>query len=463
MDASGPGQGSGVPSSRRFIITAFALMAAGTVAATLVAVGQTRLLDSNVRHLVDNMLTSIRIVGQLEDEVDDRRALVAHHIDSKDAREMAAIDGRLGGRLGALHASIAHRLETYEPWIDLPGERDVWEHTRADVAALDLPITRALALSRENSDDEARVVLDELAPQYTRINKDIDRVVAINERGASQSLAGFAQVRNRLIVILLGIGVAALAGTLLLGRWALGQTTRREDELADAARRLEARNSELDAFAGRVAHDIRNPLAAASFALAPLAAKLPSDDRALQALRRGMGRIEALVEDLLALARVESIAQGRCDPANVVTEVARELEPRLEAERGTLEVAVEPATVACSEGLLRQALTNLLDNAVKYRRPDVTPRVKITGTPTDGRYELRVSDNGVGMSPDDTRHVFEPFFRAPLTRDLPGTGLGLAIVSRVVEASQGTVTVDSTLGQGSTFVVRLPLTVGPLG
>ena len=129
MDAAEtkPGGKRGAPSSRRFIITAFALMAVGAVAATLLAVGQTRLLDSNVRHLVDNMLTSIRLVGQLDEEVDERRALVASHIATVDANEMTALEGRLG----IVHGRIEQRLQTYEPWIDLPGERDVWEQTRA--------------------------------------------------------------------------------------------------------------------------------------------------------------------------------------------------------------------------------------------------------------------------------------------------------------------------------------------
>jgi signal transduction histidine kinase len=361
-------------------------------------------------------------------------------------------------RLAAVQVRIVHDLDTYEPWIDLPGERDVWDRTRADVAALDAPIARALALSRQNHDAEARLVMDRTAPQFTRIDRDIDRVVAINERGASESLSGFSMIRHRLVVILVGIGLAALAGTLFLGRWALLQITRREDELANAAARLEARNSELDAFAGRVAHDIRGPLAAVNLALTPLETRLPPDDRALQALRRGTGRIAALVEDLLALTRVESLERGQCDPANVVTQVAQDLESRLDPDRGTLEVSVAHATVACSEGLLRQAVTNLVDNAVKYRRPEVKLTVRITGAPEDGRYELRVSDNGVGLAADETPRVFEPFDRSPRTRDIPGTGLGLAIVRRVAEANQGTLSVDSTLGQGSTFVVHLPLT-----
>ena len=92
-------------------------------------------------------------------------------------------------------------------------------------------------------------------------------------------------------------------------------------------------------------------------------------------------------------------------------------------------MAVDHAVVSCSEGLLRQALTNLTENAVKYRRPDVGPEVEISGTAIDDGYELRVSDNGVGMAADEAGHVFEPFYRSSRTQSLPGTGLGLSIAT----------------------------------
>jgi signal transduction histidine kinase len=137
--------------------------------------------------------------------------------------------------------------------------------------------------------------------------------------------------------------------------------------------------------------------------------------------------------------------------------VEQDLAPRIEAEKGAPRVSVAHAEVACSEGLLQQAVTNLIDNAIKYRRPEVTPDVEISGAFLGGQYDLRVSDNGMGMSKDDEKRVFEPFYRSARTRNLPGTGLGLAIVSRVVEASGGELSVDTRLGEGSTFVVRLPL------
>ena len=98
---------------------------------------------------------------------------------------------------------------------------------------------------------------------------------------------------------------------------------------------------------------------------------------------------------------------------------------------------------------------------MKYQRPDTTPEVEISGGAVDYRYDLRVSDNGLGMSKDDAGRVFEPFYRSPRTQDLPGTGLGLSIVNRVVQASGGTLSVETELGRGSTFIVRLPRVDAP--
>jgi len=169
--------------------------------------------------------------------------------------------------------------------------------------------------------------------------------------------------------------------------------------------------------------------------------------------------MEAVIEDLLALSRIgESTARdGVGDPALVAAQVRDDLAPRLESEAVTMQLAVEPAKVRCAEGLLRQAVSNLVDNAVKYRRPDVQASIDMVGHAAGKEYELRVSDNGVGMSYNEARQAFDPFFRAMRVREQQGTGLGLAIVKRVIEASGGSVVVDSRLGQGTTFIIRLSL------
>jgi signal transduction histidine kinase len=220
---------------------------------------------------------------------------------------------------------------------------------------------------------------------------------------------------------------------------------------------LEERNRELDAFAGRVAHDIRGPLTTISLATSALAVTAPQEERTADILRRGVKRMEALVDDLLTLARIESQARGRCDPRIVAQQVEEDVAARFATENGTLRSSVEEAELACSEGLLRQVLTNLVENAVKYRRPGVPPDVEISGAKIDGEYELRVSDNGAGMSTEDAARIFEPLYRSPRMLHVPGTGLGLSIVSRIVQANGGAVSVESRLDEGSIFVVRLRL------
>ena len=149
-----------------------------------------------------------------------------------------------------------------------------------------------------------------------------------------------------------------------------------------------------------------------------------------------------------------------CDPSSVAAGVGDDMSARLEAVAGSLHIEVEPARVRCAEGLLTEALVNLADNALKYCRPDEPPRVALTGRTVGHRYELRVADNGIGMSFDERKQAFAPFYRAHRDPSAPGSGLGLSIVKRIAEASGGDVLVDSALGKGTTFVMHLPLVDG---
>jgi signal transduction histidine kinase len=451
--------GRRMTTSRRFVNIAFMLIGVGVLAITLFAVVQTRRLQSGARLIVDNMLTSVRLLGNLKSEVQKRRILIDDHIFTKDPKEMSSLEGQIA----AVEADIDATTVAYDPWADQPGERATWDRTRADLAILRTPIARALTLSRANRDPEARQVMDQVATAFALVGQDFDQLIVINDRSANTGLTEFSMIRFRLMVTLLALGLGGLLGTALLGRWASRQVAQREAEIMGHAQALEARNRELDAFAGRVAHDVRGPLTTIKLAMTPLEAKLPEGDRTLDLLGRGVGRMEGLVEDLLALARIEAQVRGRCDPARVVAEIEGEFAPRIEAEKGALRVSVDHAEVSCNEGLLRQAVANLVENAVKYHRPEVAPEVSISGTAIDGGYDLRVSDNGLGMSNEEASHAFEPFYRSPRTQDRPGTGLGLSIVNRVAEASGGTLSVQSRLGQGSTFVVHLPLAGGAMG
>jgi two-component system, OmpR family, sensor kinase len=439
--------------NRRFVLIALTVVCASVMTVTVFGVAQTLMLEARARDIVDDMLTSIRLIGQLDDYVEEKHLLVDDHILATLPAEMARIEVRLT----AIDAEIAATLRAYEPWVNQPGERATSEQTRVDLLTLKDPIDRALALSRQNRNDEARHEMELVSGQFALLKHDFDRLVAINDQGATASLSRFSSTRFRLMLALLAIGLASLAGTAVAGAWASHQVARREEALSLNARMLELRNRELDAFASRVAHDIRGPLTTISLATSHLAATAPQEARTTEILRRGAKRMEALVDDLLTLARIESQVRGRCDPRRVAALVEEDVGARLSSEGGTLRASVEEAEIACSEGLLRQALTNLVENAVKYRRPEVPPEVGISGTKIDGEYQLRVSDNGAGMSTEEAARIFEPLYRSPRMQHLPGTGLGLSIVNRIVQATGGAISVESRLEEGSTFIVHLKL------
>ena len=436
-----------------FITLAFALVGVGALGITAVAMRQAHHLVGGSKEIATNSLTSVRLLGHLDADLQKRRILVDDHIFAKDAAEMRSLDAQIV----AVAEELRSTSHLYEQWVSYPGERALWDRTQADLAALDAPTAHVLALSQLNQDAEAREEMGRVAPRWARVEEDLDALILINDRGATDSVARMATIGRHLMELLLGLGLASLLGTLVTGRWASRQVARRESEMGTQARMLEARNRELDAFAGRVAHDVRGPLTTLKLAMSALGTKLPKDDRTLEILGRSVVRMESLVEDLLSLARVESQAPGSCDPAAVVAEVQADFAARIAAENGALRVSVRHADVSCSGGLLRQAVTNLLENAVKYHRAEAAPEVEISGSPSDGSYDLKVSDNGVGMSAEETQHLAQPFYRAPRVQDRPGTGLGLSIVRRVAEASGGKLWVQSSLGRGSTFVVRLPL------
>jgi signal transduction histidine kinase len=451
-EANKPG-GRPRASGRRLVATAFTLVGLGIIAAMMAALIETRELQSGTRDIVDSMAARGHLIARLDHLIERRRILVDDHIFAKDPPEMTALEAQLG----AADRDLSIAIHDYEPYTALPGERATWDRTREALAALDEPMARAIALSRVNKDVEARIVMDQVAGRFEEINRSLDELDAINDRGSGISLERLEVVRKRLQLILFAIGTAGLAVTILVGVWAARQVARREEELSFVAAALASRNRELDAFAARVAHDIRSPLSSMKLAVTTFGMKAPADDRTFQILRRSTQRMESLVEDLMTLALSEGASHGRCDPAMVARQVEDDFKTRLDAERGNLRLSVAHAEVACSEGLLHQALTNLLENAVKYHRPDIPPEVELAGAPTNGGYDLRVSDNGMGMSKEEAARAFEPFYRSPRTSDLPGTGLGLSIVNRIAEVSGGSLSVETQVGQGSTFVMHIPL------
>jgi signal transduction histidine kinase len=180
-------------------------------------------------------------------------------------------------------------------------------------------------------------------------------------------------------------------------------------------------------------------------------------ERQLAAVDGQIDRLHSLLGTLLDVSRVSAgkLTLDLCevDLAEVVREVAGRLEPEAASRATTIRVGAEAAIGRWDRARLDQVVTNLLTNALKYGggRPVV---VEVLAQP--GVAVLRVRDQGIGIAPEDLSTVFNEFERAGNAAPFSGLGLGLWIVRKLVAAHGGEVSVESALGQGSTFTVRLP-------
>jgi len=257
------------------------------------------------------------------------------------------------------------------------------------------------------------------------------------------------------------IAIDAFAGAIAL--FAFAQVTRArlrslERERSAIARHLgavEEKNRELEAFAGRVAHDLRAPLTPVH----ALAGLLVRGGQGEGDVRRIAGKIVAstsrmssLIDAMLAFSQSGRPPSGECLAGPVVAEVLDEL--RAESEGAEIRVELPEARLGCAPEVFDQIVRNLVANALKYRSAERPPRVQITGTLGLQMLTLAVQDNGIGMGPRAVRRAFEPFFRE--SADRPGHGLGLAIVDRYVRALGGSVSLISTPAVGTRVEVQLP-------
>jgi len=242
-----------------------------------------------------------------------------------------------------------------------------------------------------------------------------------------------------------------------------------DDELKRLADTFDSMLARLDlAFASQrrfvadASHELRTPLAIikANLDLALTDAQATDESRATAAavIKRAIDRMARLTDDLLALARLDAPASGR-EPVSLgaLLEDAREEFAAAAAARG---IAIEVETAASGPVLgdrdvLKRAVTNLLDNAVRVAES----RVVLAHGEEDGRAWLSVADDGPGIAAEHQASIFDRFWRPDDARSRPGggSGLGLAIVRQIAEAHVGTVEVESAPGEGARFVLRLPL------
>ena len=291
--------------------------------------------------------------------------------------------------------------------------------------------------------------------------------------------------RLRIVLLLVGLGGIGLAGGLglLVARGTIAPVRRltaeaeHVAETQDLSRRMpaDAEGDEIDrlgaAFNTMLAalessrdaqrqlvedasHELRTPLTSirTNIELLGRAKHLPESERAevVAAASAQLEELTLLVGDLVDMARdgrpaAEEVEDVRLD------ELVRESASRLNG--GRIEVDAEPSLVSGSRTRLARAVSNLLDNALKYSPDGSVVQVTVRGG------EVAVRDHGPGIAPQDLPHVFDRFYRAPSARGTPGSGLGLAIVRQVAEAHQGSAIAEAAEGGGARLRLRLPAVI----
>ena len=234
-----------------------------------------------------------------------------------------------------------------------------------------------------------------------------------------------------------------------------------EMRVEERTRMLQKTIAELEAFSYSLSHDLRAPLRAIQSFLQIFVEDygMRVDEEGHDILQRVIAaaqRMDRMVLDLLAFTRLshETMAVEPVDAEKVIREIIQE---RAEFRSPQAEINIESplAVVMGNEASLRQCFTNLLDNAVKFVAPGVTPTIRIHSETTDSWVRLWVEDNGLGIRKDEQRQLFRMFHRAH-GKEYAGTGIGLAIVRKAAERMGGSAGIESEPGQGSRFWLQLP-------
>jgi two-component system phosphate regulon sensor histidine kinase PhoR len=227
-------------------------------------------------------------------------------------------------------------------------------------------------------------------------------------------------------------------------------------------------------FVANVSHELKTPITSIKGFIETLKEGAASTDptttrRFLDIVEKQSERMEAIIEDLLSLSRLErtegrALSMTRFDLRPVIESATALAADNAMKSAVTVALSIpESLSVIGNPSLIVQAVVNLLDNAVKFSRPG--GRVTVDVHVIDGFVEITVRDEGIGITAKELPRIFERFYRVDRarSRELGGTGLGLAIVKHIALVHGGEVLAESTIGVGSTFILKLPNSRRPQG
>lgn len=295
--------------------------------------------------------------------------------------------------------------------------------------------------------------------RYTRAEPVLTQEICTEGPGGEETWVLWTAV-----AIFDGEGVCEVVG---VGR-DITEAKRQQRQVEAQTHELRRKNEALDQFTAAVSHDLKAPLRHLSVFAGMISEDLRRGAVAelpyyADYVRKSAERMRRIVESLLEFSQITHriVTPKPVALSRVVRDALALLQSHVEESGGTVDVQPLPEVLGDPE-LLKRLAQNLIGNALKYRRPGVSPTVRIYSRPAQQGVDLVVEDDGIGIDPQHVGRIFEVFQR--LHRDetvYQGTGVGLALARRIVESHNGVIALDTSYGPGARFIVTFPHPVKP--
>jgi signal transduction histidine kinase len=426
---------------------------AGVVAAffvdALMGMGARHVIHDDAEAITANAVSSIQYATRARGDARRIATWLRETVSATASHPVPPPESELGELSQDLEASLAGclALET------LPEEEAFHRELAASKVEFDREMSATLAAVDAHDVERAEARLAVAQRAHDSLDEAIERVVAFNSDQAQRLSARIERTRH-------DTDRGTLVGHGLVALLAMAATASASLVLRQSLAALHERMTELDMFAGRVAHDLMSPLMAVASGLAVLKARLPDNSACIATVdraARSLERVRALASGLLEYARAGAKADGSGSTPveDTLRDVVEELQPEAVEASVRLECALQSSScVRCPPGGLVSLAQNLVRNAIKHMGERSIREVRVLARDAGCFVHVVVEDTGPGVPSEILPRLFEPFVRG--SQASSGSGIGLSTVKKLAEAYGGRVGCRSTHDAGSVFWFELP-------